>query len=106
VLEQIRFQDQVVAWEKIPLPQTDSPRAKEILMATSFIDQLTEHFDPSDYEDTYHDKLMKLIKQKQKGEVVKVQPEKEVAPTKSADLMQMLRESLEKAKENPHYFQN
>jgi DNA end-binding protein Ku len=106
VLEQMRFEDQVVAWEKIPMPKIEHPRAKELTMATSFIDHLTEHFDPSDYKDTFHEKLMKLIKQKLKGHVVKVSKEKEVAPTKSADLMLMLRESLEKAKQNPQFFQN
>lgn len=107
VLEQMRFEDQVVAWQKIPLPKTESPRAKELTMATSFIDHLTEHFDPSDYKDRFHEKLMKLIKQKVKGHVVKVVKEKETSePTKSTDLMAMLRESLEKAKQNPQYFQS
>lgn len=106
VLEQIRYEDQLVAWEKIPLPKIENPRTKELTMATSFIDHLTEHFDPGDYKDRYHEKLMKLIKQKLKGHVVKVVKEKEVAPTKSADLMLMLKESLEKAKQNPQYFQS
>lgn len=105
VLEQMRFEDQLVAWEKIPAHKAEHPRAKELSMATSFIDHLTEHFDPSDYKDTFHERLMKLIKQKLKGSVVHVAKEKETAPTKSADLMLMLRESLEKAKQNPHYFQ-
>lgn len=106
VLEQMRFEDQVVAWEKIPMPKVENPRTKELTMATSFIDHLTEHFDPSDYKDTFHEKLMKLIKQKLKGHTVKVEKEEKVEPTKSADLMAMLRESLEKAKQNPAYFQN
>lgn len=104
VLEQMRFEDQLVAWEKIPMPKAEHPRVKELNMATSFIDHLTEHFDPSDYKDTFHEKLLKLIKQKMKGHVVKVAKEKAVAPTKSADLMLMLRETLEKAKQSPHYF--
>ena len=67
VLEQIRYEDQLVAWDKITVPQTESPRTKELTMATSFIDHLTEHFDPSDYKDTFHDKVMGLIKKKIKG---------------------------------------
>lgn len=106
VLEQMRFEDQLASWDEITIPKTDSPREKELKMATSFIEHLTEHFDPSDYKDTYHTKLMKLIKEKIKGHVTKVIKPKEVAPTKSADLMLMLKESLEKAKQNPHAFQN
>lgn len=106
VLEQMRYEDQLVAWDKLPLPKMESPRAKELTMATSFIDHLTEHFDPSDYEDTFHAKLMKLIKQKVKGHSIKVEKEEKISPTKSADLMLMLRESLERAKQNPQAFQN
>ncbi len=106
VLEQMRFEDQIVAWDKLTLPKAESPRVKELTMATSFIDHLTEHFDPADYKDTFHEKLAKLIKQKIKGHTTKVIKFKEVSPTKSADLMIMLRESLEKAKQTPQAFQN
>lgn len=104
VLEQIRYEDQLAAWEKLTIPKTESPRAKELNMATSFIDHLTEHFDPEDYEDTFHEKLMKLIKQKLKGHKIQVAKVDEATPTKSADLMLMLKESLERAKQNPQAF--
>lgn len=107
VLEQMRFEDQIAAWDKLNFPKNESPRAKELSMATSFIDHLTEHFDPDDYKDTFHSKLAALIKQKIKGHAPKiVKATKLISPTKSADLMVMLRESLEKAKQNPHAFQN
>jgi DNA end-binding protein Ku len=107
VLEQMRYEDQLASWDNITIPKTDTPRTKELTMATSFIDHLTEHFDPEDYKDTFHEKLMKLIQQKIKGGAkAKVTTTKEIAPTKSADLMAMLRESLERAKENPHAFSN
>jgi DNA end-binding protein Ku len=106
VLEQMRFEDQIAAWDKLTVPKEESPRAKELSMATSFIDHLTEHFDPSDYKDTFHERLMKLIKQKMKGKTVKVEKEEKITPTKSADLMSMLRESLERAKQNPQAFSN
>ncbi len=105
VLEQMRFEDQIAAWDTLHIPTHETIRAKELSMATSFIDHLTEHFDPNDYKDTFHDKLAALIKQKLKGHAPKVIKEKLLSPTKSADLMMMLRESLEKAKQNPHAFQ-
>lgn len=106
VLEQMRFGDQIAQWDKLQLPKHESPRAKELTMATSFIDHLTEHFRPEDYKDTFHDKLKALIKQKIKGHIPNVRQEKQISPTKSADLMLMLRESLEKARQNPQAFQN
>jgi len=107
VLEQMRFEDQIVAWDKLTIPKNESPRAKELTMATSFIDHLTEHFNPNDYKDTFHDKLAALIKQKiKRAPAPKFVKAKIISPTKSADLMLMLRESLEKAKQNPQAFQN
>jgi DNA end-binding protein Ku len=104
VLEQMRLEDQIAAWNSLHVPEHESIRAKELSMATSFIDHLTEHFKPSDYKDTFHSKLKALIRLKLKGHAPKVVKEKLVSPTKSADLMAMLRESLEKAKKNPQAF--
>jgi DNA end-binding protein Ku len=106
VLEQMRFEDQIAAWDKLQFPEHETIRAKELSMATSFIDHLTEHFDATDYKDTFHDKLKALIKQKLKGHTPKVIKERLVSPTKNADIMAMLRESLERAKQNPQSFQN
>lgn len=101
VLEQMRFENQIAAWDKLKLPNHESVRAKELTMASSLIDHLTEHFKPEDYKDTFHEKLAALIKQKIKGHVPKAIKARVVSPTKSTDLMLRLRESLERAKQNP-----
>lgn len=104
VLEQMRFEEEVHAPDTLKLPKHESIRAKELSMATSFIDHLTEHFKPAEYHDTYVEELEKLIKQKKKGsKVVKVKEIDDIfkAPKKSADLMLLLKESLEKAKYRP-----
>lgn len=100
VLEQMRFEDEIKAPEKLNLPKHENIRTKEITMAMSLIDHLTQHFDPSDYHDAYREELASLIKAKIKGHHPKP---KGTAPhpTKSTDLMLMLKESLEKAKNNP-----
>ncbi len=105
VLEQMRFEDQIAAWDKLDIPKHPNLRTKELTIATSFIDHLTEHFDPSEYKDTFETKLKALIKQKLKGKAIKIAKEKTVVPTKSADLMLLLQESLEKAKKDPRAFQ-
>jgi DNA end-binding protein Ku len=107
VLEQIRYSDEISSWEELHVPSHATIKAKELMVATSFITHLTEHFNPKDYKDTLHTKLKALIKQKVKGGgKVKVVKERKVSPTKSADLMTMLQESLEKAKQTPHAFQS
>lgn len=101
VLEQMRFEDELEAPKTLKLPQHESIRAKELTMSLSLIDHLTEHFDASDYEDTYKKELDKMIKEKAKGHKPTTRV-KDAAPhaTKSADIMALLRESLDKAKHN------
>jgi DNA end-binding protein Ku len=102
VLEQMRFEDEVKAPDKLELPKHESIRGKELTMAMSLIDHLTEKFDISDYHDNYRKDLDALIKNKIKGhESVKVKDVKSPVPTKSADLMVLLKQSLEKANQKP-----
>ena len=98
VLEQMRFEDEVKAPDKLNITKHDSIRAKELTMAMSLIDHLTEKFDISDYQDTYRKELDKMIKNKIKGHAPKVKlKDDEVKPTKSGDIMMLLKASLEKA---------
>ncbi len=101
VLEQMRFEDQIAAWDVLKLPKHETIRTKELTMANSLIDHLTESFKPSDYKDTYQEELSTLVKQKIKGQKPKAHKSEVLHPTKSADLMMLLKESLEKAKQQP-----
>jgi DNA end-binding protein Ku len=98
VLEQMRFEDQIAAPDTLNLPSHETVRAKELTMAMSLIDHLTEHFNPKDYPDTYQKELENLVKEKIKGHKPKSKKAEILHPTKSADLMMLLKESLEKAK--------
>ena len=103
ILEQMRFEDELQTPDKLKIPKHETVRAKELQMATSFIDHLTEHFKPEEYDDTYHLKLEKMIKDKKKGtKKIKIDVEETVPAKKSADLMSLLKESLEKAKYQQH----
>ena len=98
VLEQMRFEDEVKAPEKLNLTKHESIRSKELTMAMSLIDHLTEKFDIGDYHDSYRKELDALIKAKIKGSAPKVKlKDDELKPTKSADIMMLLKQSLEKA---------
>ncbi len=102
VLEQMRFEDEIHAPTKLNLPKHDSIRTKELTMATSLIDHMTEHFDPEDYHDNYREEMDKMIQDKIKGHKPTGKKVERVTPTKSADLMMLLKASLENAKQPPH----
>lgn len=104
VLEQMRFEEEVRAPDKLKLPEHPTLRAKELTMATSFIDQMTEHFNPKEYKDTYIKKLLDMIKLKKRGKTVKIEKAEIPHMSKSTDLMLLLKESLEKAKQHPGTF--
>jgi DNA end-binding protein Ku len=97
VLNRLRFDEEVRSPKDLNLPDVTKAKPKEQLMAKQLIDQLTEKFDISAYKDTYTDKLLKIIKAKAQGKKPKVQKMK-IVHTKSDDLMDMLKASLEKKK--------
>lgn len=103
ILEQMRFEDEIAAPTTLNIPKHDSPRAKELTMALSLIDHLTEKFEIEHYHDTYREELDQLIKDKIKGHKPKKTKEKIPAPSKSTDLMMLLKESLERANQRPHH---
>ena len=69
---------------------------QELEMAETLIERFTSSFDHERYEDEYRAKLLKIVKQKQAGKEVHVEPlEKREAPT---DMLEALRASVEAAK--------
>jgi len=98
LLIQIRFNDELRDPEEATLIPTDIKIAKkELDMALTIIDQLTDSFDPSKYKDTYKDELIKLIKKKGAAKP----DEKVETPTRTRkktaakdDLLEQLKASL------------
>jgi len=72
-------------------------RAQEIAMAESYIDTLSGDFDASEYTDEYKAALEAVVEAKAAGREVKERPE-EPAP-EVVDLMEALRQSVARAKE-------
>jgi DNA end-binding protein Ku len=70
-------------------------RDAEVQMATSLVENLSESFDPDKYTDTYRKELMDLIRAKAKGKEL---PEPEHEEAEVVDLMEALRESVERTK--------
>ncbi len=93
VLERMYFADEIRPTDELR-PSRARVSKDELEMATALIDRFTGSFDPSEYSDTYTDRLLDVIKRKQKGETVQVE-QPEPAEEETPDLMSALRASIE-----------
>ena len=96
MLNKIRFAEEIRDTDDIKVPKATNKPA-EIKMAMQLIDQLTQDFDISRYKDTYSANLMKVIKEKAKGRKP-AKPHMKVVHSRSRDLMEQLKASLEPVK--------
>ncbi|MEU6117583.1 Ku protein [Streptomyces sp. NPDC047117] len=85
--------------EELPtLPGRAAPDKKELDTAVALVDALTVEWDPSEYRDTYQEKVRRLIEAKRTGESVeKAEPAPE--PTNVIDLREALQASVDRAKD-------
>jgi DNA end-binding protein Ku len=95
VLNRIRFSEEIRDLSELTLPAS-KPKAAEMKMALSLIDQLSSSFKIDKYKDTYTAELMKLVKAKATGKKTTF-PKLKVTHRKSTDLMSQLKASLKKA---------
>jgi DNA end-binding protein Ku len=94
ILETLYYPDEIRV-EKTELPDV-KVSDKELDMAYTLIELLTEDFDPEKYHDEYRQALMQVIDAKLEGEEL---PEVAAAgPAKVTDIMSALRASVEAAK--------
>jgi DNA end-binding protein Ku len=93
LLNKIRFYEEIRSTEEIKVPKV-TIKSSELKIATQLVNQLTHDFSITKYKDTYSSKLMKLIKAKAKGKK-SVAPKLRVVHSKSRDLMDQLKASLE-----------
>lgn len=94
ILETLYYPDEIRVEKGAEQPKVDVSQ-REMDMALTLVDVLSDHFDPAKYQDEYRQALMELIDAKQKGEEVVAPPP---PPAKVVDLMAALRESVEAAK--------
>lgn len=74
------------------LPEA-SPRGKELDMAIDLVESMTDEWRPEQYQDTYNERVRKLIEDKKAGRTVTPEAEPE-EPTKVVDLFDALSESV------------
>ncbi len=95
VLEKMFFADEIRPTDDVT-PGKVKVDDRELEMASELIDRFSGSFDPTKYEDTYRERLLAIVKAKQKGEEVHVEPVK--APEEPEDLLDALRASLDASK--------
>ena len=104
MLNTLRYHDELVDPKGLDLPAEGLKAAgvspKEVQLAKRLIDDMTEHWRPEQFKDTYHDDLMARIKEKIKAgetkEITEPDGDEEKAPRLApvVDLADLLRQSL------------
>ena len=93
VLHTLRFHDELVSGDELEIETASGkPSPKEIQMAGRLVDTLARKFKPGDYEDSYREAVLDLIKRKAKGEEIDLVAEEE--PEHGDDLAAALEASL------------
>ena len=103
VLELMRFSDELVPAGGIKIPAGKKPSSREISMAKTLVEQMTEDWDPERYTDDYKSALMQLIQKKIKsgGKAVPAKDDEPKRATNIIDLAAVLQESLRQAGAKP-----
>lgn len=96
VLNTLHFPEDIrdPAKELKSLPEISTARGKEIEMAVSLIESMTDEWRPEDYHDTYTKQVEKLIEDKREGREIVAETEPS-EPTKVVDLFEALSRSVE-----------
>jgi len=99
VMSMLNFHDEVVVQDELEgLPGSKHGASdRELRMAKQLIDSLATEWDPTQYADTYRERVLDLIEQKAAGKEIVAQPEA-ARPAPVVDLMAALEASLKAAR--------
>ncbi|MCW3037257.1 MAG: Ku protein [Actinobacteria bacterium] len=96
VLETMYWPDEIRKPDFEQLEKDVEIRPQELAMAKTLIDNLTDHFQPDQFTDSYRERLEAAAEAKIAGQEVAVAPTAE--PTQILDLMEALKASVEATK--------
>jgi DNA end-binding protein Ku len=95
ILELMHFPEELLDTAEFKTPAAKSIRKNEMQMAKHLIESMSSEWDPSQYNDEYHDALEKMIEKKiESGGKTAPPPAKKKRPTNVVDLMSVLQQSL------------
>ena len=93
VLHTLRFHDEVVTADDLELDSGGrKPSKQEIQMANKLVGTLHTGFDPEEYDDSYREAVLDLLKRKAKGEEIDLTEQEE--PEQGDDLLAALKASV------------
>lgn len=93
ILHTLRFHDEVVSGDELEMEGGGrKPSDREISMAGKLVESMADDFKAQNYEDSYRDAVLDLLKRKAKGEEVDLMAEEE--PGHGDDLAAALEASL------------
>ena len=96
-MQVMRFADEVVSAKSLDVDAPKKkPGKKEIDMASTLVETLTASFDPTKYEDTYRERVLDVVKQKEQGK--NIEPPEPPQQDDSDDLAAALEASLKAMK--------
>lgn len=96
MLELMHFANELVDVDEFKLPKAVSIGKKELQMAESLIESMTDEWKPESLVDDYREGLEKIIETKiEKGDRGKPKPLKRTKPTNVIDLVSVLQKSLD-----------
>jgi len=99
MLELMHFPKELIDVSEFNEPAEKTVAKAEMQMAKKLIDSMTTDWDPSQYDDEYHEALEKLIEEKvQHPDETAPAPPKKRQATKVIDLVSVLQESLAQSK--------
>ena len=98
LLHQLRYRDEVKAWNEVPMPDLPQVKDAELGLAKQIIQQISaDTFSPEKYKDEVKERMTDLINKKVEGEEITTPAE--VPQGKIIDLMEALKASLGVAKD-------
>jgi DNA end-binding protein Ku len=97
-LQTMRFSHEIVDAGALNLPAKAEISKKEMDLANTLIDSMSDKFDPNRYKDDYYDKVLGIIQMKVAGVTPEVPAPKGPGPAKVVDLMEILKQSLNETK--------
>jgi DNA end-binding protein Ku len=94
MLGMMRFAHEIVNPNELQLPDAIVASGKEMDLARTLIDSMTDTFDPQKYKDDYYEKVLAVIQAKIEGVSLKPGAPAAKKPGKVVDLMEVLKQSL------------
>src|SRR5688572_19026928 len=98
MLVTLRHAGELVDASALPRPGGRTMTGKELQMATQLLRALAGEFDPSEWKDEHHERLLELIEAKAEGKTIPIAEHR--AKKTDVDLSEALRKSLAAAKKS------